>query len=92
MEKILALSAGRFAVGDEISLADCFLVPQIRNALLAEINLATDFPNLARIWNNTLAVPEVDGVIQAAGGKIQPLAFDAEKFEVYVAREEAGPS
>ncbi len=86
LDKILAVSAGQFAVGDEISLADCFLVPQIRNALLAEIDLAAEFPHMARIWDNMLAVPEVDKVVQAAGGKVQPLAFDAEKFEIYATR------
>ena len=35
--------------------ADCFLVPQIRNALLAEIDLAREFPTLARVWNNAIA-------------------------------------
>ena len=92
LDKILAVCAGHFAVGDEISLADCFLVPQIRNALLAEIDLDAEFPHMARIWNNMLAVPEVDKVIQAAGGKVQPLAFDAAKFEVYATTPKRHPN
>lgn len=83
LETIMAKCAGKFAVGDEISLADCFLVPQIRNALLAEIDLPGEFPILNRVWNNMLAVPEVHAVLEEAGGVVQPLVFDAEKFEVY---------
>ena len=56
LEGVLTRCAGQFAVGDEITLADCFLVPQVRNALLA-----------------------------AAGGIVQPLAFDEDKFEIYAA-------
>ena len=83
LEAIMAKCAGQFAVGDDISLADCFLVPQIRNALLAEIDLPAEFPILNRVWNNMLAVPEVQAVLQQAGGVVQPLVFDKDKFAVY---------
>ena len=79
----MAKCAGRFAVGDTISHADCFLLPQIRNALLAGIDLPGEFPTLSRVWDNLLAVPQVQAVLDDAGGVVQPLAFDAEKFEVY---------
>lgn len=32
VEKLLSTSAGKFCVGDEISMADCCLVPQVFNA------------------------------------------------------------
>lgn len=83
LETIMSDCAGKFAVGDEITHADCFLVPQIRNALLAGIDLGREFPTLFRVWENMLAVPEVQAVLEEAGGVVQPLAFDAEKFEVY---------
>ncbi len=83
LETIMVKCAGRFAVGDDISLADCFLVPQIRNALLAEIDLPAEFPVLNRVWSNMLAVPEVQAVLQDAGGVVQPLVFDKDKFTVY---------
>ena len=38
---------------------------------------------LGRTWGNATAVPEVAEVLQAAGGIVQPFAFDADKFEVY---------
>ncbi len=83
IELILKNCSGRFTVGDEISLADCFLVPQIRNALLAEIDLPNEFLILNRVWTNMLEVPEVQSVPLAAGGVTQPLVFDKDKFEVY---------
>ena len=83
IENLLLRCAGKFAVGDSVSLADCFLVPQIRNALLAEIDLPSEFPILSSVWNNLLNVPEVQAVLDDAGGILQPLVYDAEKFEVY---------
>jgi maleylacetoacetate isomerase len=83
LESILRRCAGAFAVGDTITLADCFLVPQVRNALLAGIDLPREFPTLSRVWENAIAVPEAAAVLNEAGGIVQPFAFDAEKFEVY---------
>lgn len=83
LDGILADCAGTYAVGDELTLADCFLVPQIRNALLAGIDLAAEFPTMARAWDNAIARPDVHAVLDAAGGVVQPLVFDQEKFEVY---------
>jgi glutathione S-transferase len=83
IENLLTRCAGKFAVGDSVTLADCFLVPQIRNALLAEIDLPSEFPILSTVWNNLLDVPEVQAVLDDAGGIVQPLVYDAEQFEVY---------
>ena len=83
IENLLMRCAGNFAVGDSVTLADCFLVPQIRNALLAEIDLPSEFPILSTVWNNLLDVPEVLAVLDDAGGIVQPLVYDAEQFEVY---------
>ena len=83
IETILRSCAGRFAVGDRITIADCFLAPQVRNALLAGIDLAGEFPVLSRVWENLIAEPKVNNVMQAAGGIVQPIAFDTDKFEAY---------
>ena len=83
IEKILEQTAGRHAVGDEVTIADCFLVPQVRNALLARIDLPGEFPVLSRVWENAIAVPEFEEVIAEAGGVVQNFVFDDQKFEVY---------
>lgn len=83
VEIIMEKTAGDFSVGNDISLADCFLVPQIRNALLAGIDLGKEFPTISKVFNNLLEVPNISKVVEKAGGAIQPFAFDAEKFQVF---------
>ena len=86
IEHIMQGCAGDYAVGNSLTYADCFLIPQVRNALLAGIDLAAEFPTLSRVWENSIRQPEVREVLQDAGGIVQPFAFDAEKFEVYSTR------
>ena len=83
VETIMEETAGKFSVGNKISLADCFLVPQIRNALLAGIDLDKEFPTISKVFNNLLEVPNIFKVVDDAGGAVQPFAFDAEKFQVF---------
>ena len=45
VEKVLEESAGRYCVGDEVSLADCCLVPQLYNARRFEMTLFFMFKN-----------------------------------------------
>lgn len=47
-EKIAALTAGRFSVGDELTYADLCLMPQLYNANRYDVAI-TEFPPLARI-------------------------------------------
>jgi len=81
IELLLQKSAGKFAVGDQITLADCFLVPQVRNALLTDIDLAAEFPTLWSVWEAMIGTPEVLQVLEEAGGIVQPIAFDPSLFE-----------
>ena len=78
--------SGDFSVGDTLTLADCFLVPQIRNALLAEIDFPKEFPTKSRVWDNLLNVQIITDTLEEFGGVVQPFAFDSSKFEVYVKR------
>lgn len=48
IEKLLATSCGKFCVGDDVSLADVCLVPQVLNARKLQVNLAP-YPNIVRI-------------------------------------------
>lgn len=51
-----SLTAGVYCEGDEPSLADVFLVPQVYNARRAEIDMGR-FPAIARIEANCLQLP-----------------------------------
>ncbi|MEM7188846.1 MAG: glutathione S-transferase N-terminal domain-containing protein [Pseudomonadota bacterium] len=77
---IMGHCAGTCAVGDTVTLADCFLLPQIRNALLAEIDLPNEFPVLSRVFDHVCDQPGIAEVIEDAGGKVQPMVIDREKL------------
>lgn len=48
VEKLLSASAGKYSVGDEITLADCCLIPQVFNARRFQVDLRP-FPTILRI-------------------------------------------
>jgi maleylacetoacetate isomerase len=48
IEKLLEDSNGKYCVGDDVTLADVCLVPQVLNARKLQVNLAP-FPNIVRI-------------------------------------------
>lgn len=48
LEKTLASSAGKYCVGDDVTMADVFLVPQVYNAGRFEVDM-TAFPIISRI-------------------------------------------
>ncbi|XP_078418102.1 maleylacetoacetate isomerase isoform X4 [Cetorhinus maximus] len=52
LESLLQQTAGRYCVGDEVTMADLCLVPQVYNAVRFKVDLAP-FPTIERI-NNTL--------------------------------------
>ena len=84
IEKVLESVSGNFCIGDSVSYADCFLIPQIRNALASDISLKSDFPNLNKVWENMLALPNVLKIFEEAGGIIQPIVVDEKKLKKYV--------
>jgi maleylacetoacetate isomerase len=51
--------AGRYSVGDELTVADCCLVPAVWNAQRLEIDVAARFPTIARVMKNLEEVPAV---------------------------------
>lgn len=53
LEAMVAQTAGKYCVGDEITLSDICLVPQVYNAVRWGVDM-TKFPTLQRI-NQTLA-------------------------------------
>ncbi len=56
-ETLVQSSAGRFSVGDSITLADLCLIPQVYNAKRYDLSLAP-YPILQRIYDAALATVE----------------------------------
>jgi maleylpyruvate isomerase len=56
LESLLKTTSGRYSVGDHVSLADCFLVPQLYHARRYEVDLAT-LPTLTRVEAACAALP-----------------------------------
>ena len=81
MESILKKCSGDFCVGDRVTYADCFLVPQIRNALASKIDIKKCFPNLNKVWQNMLDFPPVLKVLEDAGGIVQLIVVDQEHYK-----------
>lgn len=55
LEQILQSSAGRFSFGDSVTLADCFVVPQVYNAHRFKVDMSR-YPLINRINENCLAM------------------------------------
>ncbi|CAF2886816.1 unnamed protein product [Rotaria sp. Silwood2] len=56
LEKTLEESAGQYCVGDQISIADCCLVPQLYNARLYDVDL-TAYPIMSAIGERLNELP-----------------------------------
>jgi len=48
LEKVLSKTAGKYCVGDDLTLADCVLVPQVYNALRFKVDMSK-FPTISRL-------------------------------------------
>ncbi|CAM2008078.1 maleylacetoacetate isomerase [Acanthopleuribacter pedis] len=64
LEQSLQHSAGRFCFGDTVTAADCFLIPQVYNALRFKVDMA-QFPTIARINETCLAMEAFDAATPA---------------------------
>lgn len=62
LEQLLMSSAGIYCVGNEVTLADCMLIPQVYNARRYEMTL-DDYPTIRRIVANC---EQLQAFIQAA--------------------------
>ncbi|HMK72620.1 MAG TPA: maleylacetoacetate isomerase [Myxococcaceae bacterium] len=71
LEVLLRTTSGKYAVGDQVTLADLYLVPQLYGARRVELNLSP-FPTLTRVEAACNALP----AFQAAHPDRQP---DAER-------------
>ncbi|CAB4065524.1 maiA [Lepeophtheirus salmonis] len=55
VEKLLSKYSGKFCVGDEVSMADCCLIPQVYNANRFKVEM-DQFPNVLRICDELEAI------------------------------------
>ncbi|KXS94769.1 hypothetical protein AC578_7629 [Pseudocercospora eumusae] len=56
-ERILEETAGKYSVGDEVTLADVCLAPAVENAVRWEVDLS-NFPNVVRVFDAVKVLPE----------------------------------
>lgn len=64
LEQLLKKAAGKYTVGDELTLADVFLVPQIGNAHRFKVDF-TPFPTIDRLSKALLELPEFQASLPA---------------------------
>ena len=67
-----AASEGTFCVGGALSLADIFLVPQVRNAIGAGLDVEADYPSIAAVWRHCISLPFIIETLEECGGIVQP--------------------
>lgn len=56
-EQLARGGAGRFSVGDTLTAADLFLIPQLYNARRQDVMAEAEFPLLAKVMENALQTP-----------------------------------
>ena len=56
VETILKQTAGKYSMGDQLTLADVFLVPQVYNAARFDVDM-TQFPTIQRITTELESIP-----------------------------------
>ena len=59
-ETLLKESAGKYCVGDEVTLADAFLIPQLYNAMRFGLEEATEFPTIHKVAEELSLLPEFE--------------------------------
>jgi len=67
VEKIVKETSGKYSVGDQITFADCFLVPQVYHAQRMKVDLKP-FPTIVRLCESLNTLP----VFQRAHARAQP--------------------
>mgnify|MGYP000845496401 CR=1 FL=1 len=66
LEKMLSKTAGRYCFGDEITAADCVLVPQVYGSAKRFGFGLTEYPIMEKIMNNLLEVQAFKDALPAA--------------------------
>ena len=66
LETMLSKTAGKYCFGDEITAADCVVLPQVYGSSLRFGIKLDDFPTLQKIVNNLLEVKEFKDALPSA--------------------------
>ena len=72
LEKCLQRTAGRYCVGDSVTLADCCLLPQVKNAERFKLDLS-DYPTVQRVADS---IRQVEAFASSAPEKMPDAASD----------------
>mgnify|MGYP000844790167 FL=1 len=75
LEQMLSKTAGKYCFGDEITAADCVLLPQVYGSMLRFNIKLTEFPTLEKIVKNLLEVQAFKDALPTA----QPDCPEGEK-------------
>ena len=58
LEEILKKTAGKYCVGDSLSLADLFVYPQTKGAIARYGVEMADYPTISRVMDSLMQIPE----------------------------------
>ena len=64
-------SEGCYCVGGALSLADIFLVPQVRNAIGAHLDVQHICPRVYSVWKHCISLPFIADTLEECGGLVQ---------------------
>lgn len=79
LEAVLAKTAGKYCVGDSVTMADICLVPQVNNAKIMKVDMAP-YPTIVRITDALVQLP----AFKVAHPSRQPDApEDFENFKLF---------
>ncbi|HUJ75664.1 MAG TPA: maleylacetoacetate isomerase [bacterium] len=56
LEELVAPLAGQYCVGDQVSLADCCVIPQVYNCIRRQVDMS-ECPTLKRLWDQLSPQP-----------------------------------
>jgi maleylacetoacetate isomerase len=59
LERFLKLHSGRYSIGDGVTAADLFVVPQVLNAKRFQVDLSP-FPTIAKVFDSCMKLPAFD--------------------------------
>jgi len=56
IEKAVQQKCGNFCLGDNITVADIYLIPQVYNGIAFGVDVQSEFPKINQIYNNMMSL------------------------------------